>query len=72
MSARARCARRLSSLLSTDTSGHYIRVQYDRPTGRYCVHWTGGPTTARMRELAARHADEVPLLDLDDLDWDRK
>ncbi|MBP2329160.1 hypothetical protein JOF56_009545 [Kibdelosporangium banguiense] len=65
---RTRDARRLSSILTTE-SGVWTIVRYFRPADRYDVQWTGGPTEAQMRELAARHADGVPELDVNDLAW---
>jgi hypothetical protein len=71
VSRRARHARRLASLLSTASRGVHVQVQYDRATGRYCVIWTGGPEVAAMQRHTRANANEVPLLDLDALDWRR-
>lgn len=69
MSARARNARRLASLLTADTNGLFVQVTYDQPRRCYVVKWSDGPNLFQMRRLAIRHADEVPLLEIDELLW---
>ncbi|MBP2321396.1 hypothetical protein JOF56_001781 [Kibdelosporangium banguiense] len=68
MSARARHARRLSSILCRE-SGVFVRVQYFQQVRRYGVHWTGGPHATEMYAWAIQHADEIHALDVHSLDW---
>jgi hypothetical protein len=70
MSKRARSARRLASLL-TSNSGTYVRIYYDRQIRRYRVVWTNGPDAAQMFTYAVQSAREVPELDISTLLWDR-
>ena len=65
---RARAARFLASRLTEDSGVHVI-VRYHPHVGRYAVEWTGGPTGNVMRDLADRHATDVPTLDVTDLAW---
>jgi hypothetical protein len=68
MSRRARSARHLSSIL-TEESGTWTVVRYFRQGHRYGVCWTGGPSAAEMYQLAARHTDEIPQLNVNDVAW---
>jgi hypothetical protein len=70
MSKRARSARRLASLL-TSNSGTFVRIYYDRQIRRYRVVWTNGPDAAQMFTHAMQARDEVPELDVTTLLWDR-
>ena len=70
MSARARSARRLASLLADDAHAH-VSVQYDRNIRRYVVVWAGGADEQVVREAARSHADTFPLLDIDEFMWRR-
>jgi hypothetical protein len=70
MSARARSARRLASLL-TAAAGVHVIVQYQRDRKRYRVVWEGGPGVDAMRGLASEHLDQVSTLEVSWLDWSR-
>jgi hypothetical protein len=70
MSRRARRARRLANLLTSE-SGTAVSTYYDRDIDRYRVAWTNGPDVAQMYTLAIRHASDIPQLDLTTLQWDR-
>ena len=69
MSVRARHARKLASLLKRDTQVSSVMVRYYRQRPGYAVQWTGGPSATEMQELAAKHAEEIPTLDVTDLAW---
>ncbi|TCO43757.1 hypothetical protein [Actinocrispum wychmicini] len=70
MSKRARGARRLASLLTTE-SGTYVRIYYDRQIRRYRVVWAKGPEVAQMFTYARDFRSEVPDVDISTLLWDR-
>jgi hypothetical protein len=70
MGKRARNARQLASML-TGTSGTSVTVYYDHAVHRHHVIWTSGPDVTQMYNLAMRHADAVPGLDLTRMIWKR-
>jgi hypothetical protein len=76
MARRSVQARALAQHL-TDQAHTPVTICWDNPSGRpghgaWRVHWTDGPTTNRLRALAAAHARWVRPLPVDELLFSRQ